>query len=215
MPVSRSPRAASSKAEVRLPVPQPTSRTLSPSRTPANSMKRAARSRLHRPIICSYCAASTATNVEDISPLRTSLGSFQAPGSKARRHRFFSRLSPATLFREMSLLGHGRRESERAFQIVAEIEIVLPGPKLQLLIDRDAADGLDDLVLRRLPQCLLLFRVGLDAGRVNLRIGDIAMGEIRHRRRRADDGGRIVELREIDIGDRETRRLIMHERRKA
>src|SRR5208282_2341507 len=62
---------------------------------------------------------------------------------------------------EMRLLRHRRREVERALQIIAEIEIILPSPKLELLIDGNAADGLDDLLLRRLPQLLLLCRISL------------------------------------------------------
>src|SRR5471030_2560594 len=101
----------------------------------------------------------------------------------------------------MRLLRDRRREVERAFQVVAKIKIIPPGPELELFVDRDAADSLYDLLLRRPPELFLLCWVRLDARGANLVVRDVAMRKIGHRFGRTDDRRGIVELREIDIGD--------------
>ena len=53
------------RATDRQPVPQPTSRTLSPSVVPAKSRKGSARRRLQRPISNSYPSPSAAVKVEE------------------------------------------------------------------------------------------------------------------------------------------------------
>src|ERR1700722_139282 len=99
----------------------------------------------------------------------------------------------------MRLLRDRRRKVERALQVVAEIQIVLPRPELELFVDGNAADRLDDFLLRNLPELLLLCGVRLDARGADLVVRDIAMRKVRHRLGRADDRSRIVELREIDV----------------
>src|SRR5208337_3542600 len=52
---------------------------------------------------------------------------------KTGSHFFAARSRPRSVH-EMRLLRHRRREIERALQIIAEIEVILPSPKLELLI---------------------------------------------------------------------------------
>src|SRR5580658_4413288 len=152
------------------------------------------------------CAGSPG-RMRTITKTRVSTANSVATPNAARRMR--NAIIPdqcssplqARSVQEMRLLRHRR------------IEIVLPSPKLELLIDGNAADGLDDLLLRRLPQFLLLCRISLHARGADFVVRDIAVREVRHGSRRADDGGGVVELREVHVSNREARRLIVNQRR--
>ena len=95
-------------------------------------------------------------------------------------------------------------------QFIAEIKRVFPGPELELLIDRNTADIFDELFLCCFPQSLLLGSIGFDTGSADLAVSNIAMVEVGDGGRGADDGGRVIELGQIDIGNREAGSLIMH-----
>src|SRR6516165_11730968 len=75
--------ACLTNANVRLPVPQPTSRTRSPAAKPAKSINSGASLRLQRPIKESYLSAPRETNFELIvaqepQPLRQRINRFDA-----------------------------------------------------------------------------------------------------------------------------------------
>ena len=105
-----------------------------------------------------------------------------------------------------------RTETERPLEREAVVERGAPGPDLRLLVDRDSAHLGHQLLLRRLPQRLLLGGIRLDARRVDFRVGVVAMREIGHRGRRADDAARMVELRQIDVGNREAGGAVVDDR---
>jgi hypothetical protein len=70
MPMTRLDGATATTAAVSAPVPDPTSRTASPSRTPANSTRSGANARLHLPMKRSY--ASLARNLLPLAPVLSS-----------------------------------------------------------------------------------------------------------------------------------------------
>src|ERR1051326_172224 len=112
------------------------------------------------------------------------------------------RAERASLLLQRRELVDERAEGGGGIELVAEVELVAMRPDLELLVDRDGTDLLNELVLRLLPEHLLLGGVGLGAGCIDLLVGDGAVREIGHRRRRGDDTARVKELSEIDVGNR-------------
>src|SRR3954454_5660932 len=102
-----------------------------------------------------------------------------------------------------------RAEVDRVLEVVAEVDVGLVGPDLQLLEERHGADLVDDLALGRRPEGLLLREIRLGAGGVDLLVGDVAVREVRHRGRRADDRARVEELRQVHVGDGKARGRIV------
>src|SRR6476469_2521129 len=105
-------------------------------------------------------SVSTANSVTQANARRRTRNAVMAPGqtgaAAAAIGRNRSHSPVARLLGEARLLRDRRRQVERALDRIPEIERVLPRPELQLLVDRNTAHRLDDLLLRGLPQRLLL-----------------------------------------------------------
>src|SRR5579883_991687 len=107
--------------------------------------------------------------------------------------------SPRLLLKRREFVDEGS-ESQRGIELVAEIELVPVRPDLELLVERHRADLLHELVLRLLPERLLLDGIRLATRSVDLLVRHVAVREVGDRRWRADDAARVEELREVDVG---------------
>src|SRR5690349_994854 len=142
----------------------------------------------------------------------TSVSTAQSVGSASSSRLTTKRSMSAP--RPRSLLGGQlrdlRAEVDRVDELVAEVDVRLVRPDLELLEQRHRAHLLQDLALRRRPELLLLGEIGLGARGVDLLVGDRAMREVDDRGRRADDRARVEELRQRHVGDGKARRRVVH-----
>src|SRR5262249_20972663 len=113
---------------------------------------------------------------------------------------------------QLRRLDDRRPETERALELVAEIETLALCPHLLQVEQRYGADVVMDLALGFLPQRHLLLRRGGAACPLDLVVGDGAVRDVARAGRRPDDGARMVELAEIGVGDREARGAVEHQR---
>src|SRR2546423_8156062 len=153
---------------------------------------------------------STASSVGTATSSRLTIyGSINARSGRRSHGRPGRRAGLRLLQR--ALLVDDRAERKRRVELVAVVEFIPVRPDLELLVERDRAYLLDELVLRLFPQRFLLGEVSGLAGAVDLLIGDAAMGEVGARGRRADDAARVEELGQVYVGDRQARRGV-HDR---